>query len=468
MLQNVAHTETDHDDHNMKSIQTDATQRPTDILSIELSGFKSLARKTKVNFSALTILSGANSSGKTSVSQAILLLKQTSESQYDPGALLLNGPNVKLTSATQLLSRLPDVSANKFTIRFNYRQSTFAEISYKYAPEKPGGFDINYIKRGNPESSVRVSMNSKSEELAEAALIDLPPEVRNLYPNIFKAASYKVERNKCFYNVVGMHDYKGTLVRAMETPFGLSNDFLQQLIHVPGLRGNPERTYATTATSLGKFPGRFESYVASLIRSWELGDPERFARLTQSLIALGLTSSIKTQKIDDTQVEIRVSRFKNAPVTSGEEHLVSIADVGFGVSQVLPILVALIVAVPGQYVIIEQPELHLHPKAQSALSSVFAEAIRCGVRIIVETHSNILILGIQTRIACGDIPSGSVSLNWFATNSDGYSKVSVGSFDQIGAFGNWPSDFMDTQLQSENDYLNAVERKIYSESSNEK
>src|ERR1044072_3588315 len=76
------------------------------IAEITVGGFKSIADEQSIEVRPLTILAGANSSGKSSMMQPLLLLKQSLESSYDPGPLLLHGPNVKFTSADQLLSRL--------------------------------------------------------------------------------------------------------------------------------------------------------------------------------------------------------------------------------------------------------------------------------------------------------------------------------------------------------------------------
>src|SRR5947209_11895070 len=72
---------------------------------ITVRGFKSLYNESRLEIRPLTILAGANSSGKSSLLQPLLLLKQTLEASYDPGPLLLNGPNVKFTSSEQMLSR---------------------------------------------------------------------------------------------------------------------------------------------------------------------------------------------------------------------------------------------------------------------------------------------------------------------------------------------------------------------------
>ena len=67
-------------------------------------------------------------------------------------------------------------------------------------------------------------------------------------------------------------------------------------------------------------------------------------------------------------------------------------------SQTIPVLVALIGAKKGQYVYIEQPELHLHQKAQFKLAEIIGSAIKRGVQVIIETHSSILIRGIQIAV----------------------------------------------------------------------
>jgi predicted ATPase len=84
---------------------------------------------------------------------------------------------------------------------------------------------------------------------------------------------------------------------------------------------------------------------------------------------------------DETQVELKVGRLPHG-LQGGAHDLVSIADVGFGVSQALPVLVALLAAEPGQLVYVEQPEIHLHPSAQRALATVLSEAARRGVSLL--------------------------------------------------------------------------------------
>jgi predicted ATPase len=162
--------------------------------------------------------------------------------------------------------------------------------------------------------------------------------------------------------------------------------------------------------------------------------------------------------IDDTQVEVRVGRLKHKDISATPE-MVNMADVGLGLSQTLPVLVALRVARPGQMVFLEQPEIHLHPLAQSGLAQVLANAANRGVRVVVETHSSLVLLGIQTIVAKGKLAADKVRLHWFSRDDLGRTDIKSTSLDESGAFGDWPEDFDAIALQAQSQYLDATESK---------
>ena len=91
------------------------------ITKITVKGFKSIAEECEIDIRPLTILAGANSSGKSSIMQPLLLLKQTLEAPYDPGPLLIDGPNVQFTEVAQFLSTLPG-EKGQTVFRFGLRQ----------------------------------------------------------------------------------------------------------------------------------------------------------------------------------------------------------------------------------------------------------------------------------------------------------------------------------------------------------
>src|SRR5205085_10201715 len=96
--------------------KADSPTKPDGITRISVAGFKSIVEEQSIEVRPLTILAGANSTGKSSIMQPWLLMKQTLESAYDPGALLLDGPHVHVTSAESLLSHTQGLRQKEFSV----------------------------------------------------------------------------------------------------------------------------------------------------------------------------------------------------------------------------------------------------------------------------------------------------------------------------------------------------------------
>jgi predicted ATPase len=126
----------------------------------------------------------------------------------------------------------------------------------------------------------------------------------------------------------------------------------------------------------------------------------------------------------------------------------------------LPVLVALHVAKPFTLIYIEQPETHLHPRAQFAFAEILASAAKRDVRVIVETHSSILLLGIQALVAEGRLEAGAVKLHWFNRDKDGRTSVRAADLDEAGRYGDWPEDFDDVELAAQSRYLDAGQARL--------
>jgi hypothetical protein len=118
-----------------------ATANPGAIAEIGVAGFKSIGDEQSIEIRPLTILAGANSSGKSSMMQPLLILKQTLEAPYDAGPLMLNGPNVKFTSAEQLLARI-DKGRTLDTFHVMMRRSSGDGFLSQFRKEHRMGFRI--------------------------------------------------------------------------------------------------------------------------------------------------------------------------------------------------------------------------------------------------------------------------------------------------------------------------------------
>ena len=420
------------------------------ITRITVKGFKSIADKISVEIRPLTILAGANSSGKSSIMQPILMMKQTLEAPYDPGPLLIDGPNVRFTSAEQFLSRMDDEVMGKFSMGLEVKSSISFNETFINKPQ--AGMEIAEISYKN-EDGIRILRPDMTRG-----------EITAAYPRWSrqseKSYTVKAERDRCFLEVKRDMDEDGESYIKTGFSSAYVNDILS-LIHVPALRGNPERNYKKTSVG-PKFPGTFEIYAASIIHHWQVNEDTRLNDLGTALERLGLTWKVSSKKVDDVSFEVMVGRFIHG-TNGNSKDLVSIADVGFGISQILPVIVALLTAEPGQLVYIEQPEIHLHPLAQTAMAQILADAANRGVKVVAETHSSLLLLSIQSLVAEGKLSPDKVKLHWFKRRpEDGVTEVSSADLDRAGAFGDWPEDFSSAEMDADTRYIHAAEARLES------
>lgn len=441
----------------MSSSVNRSSKTPPGIHSITVGGFKSLADEQTIEIRPLTLLAGANSSGKSSIMQPLLLLKQTLEAPYDPGPLLLHGANVKFTDARQMFAR---TSQRASTSEFSVGIAVDADNAIRLDYSKTNLHDVKLIGMTsiNAGKRIRLSIHMTGAQIAAIVPTETQAVMSFVAEKEEESTYWTVVRSRCFLRAQWNSELPSFLLPGIEFPdTDRIAEFIRKVIHVPGLRGNPERTYRTTAVG-DEFPGTFENYIASIISQWQARADGRLAELSRSLEELGLASTVEAKQIDSTQVELHVARLAYGRAGKITD-TVSIADVGFGVSQTLPVLVALLAARPGQLVYIEQPEIHLHPRAQVALAPILARAAERGVRLVVETHSALLLRAVQTLVAKGELATDLVKLHWFHRSQNGATEITSADLDENGAFGQWPEDFDEVLLQTEADYLDAVTLK---------
>jgi len=159
-------------------------------------------------------------------------------------------------------------------------------------------------------------------------------------------------------------------------------------------------------------------------------------RVAHWLKALGLIHDFKVEPIAEGNniYQVRVQK------TPSSAHVL-ITDVGFGVSQILPVLVLCYYVPEGSIILLEQPEIHLHPSVQSGLADVFIDAMQNrNVQIVVESHSEHLLRRLQRRIAEKLIAPEETAL-YFCEVAEAGSRLKNLDLDLFGSIRNWPKDF---------------------------
>ncbi len=453
---------------------------PSAITSIGVKGFKSIRDLQTIAIAPLTVLAGANSSGKSSVIQPLLLMKQTIEAPYDPGPLLIKGPYASFTSVDQFLFN-GGLGSRESGFEVEIRLDNDEVVGCRFnAIDQKGVYpiELEWTRYHVSNDTLRLWLDMEAGEIRSQLehsrggykrQLEIESKRENVEPG--------AQRNRCFIEPHIYYKDPNSGFKSAESGWiptaRLIMIELDTLMYLPAERGGPKRTF-----ELRYLPkvigGLFHDYTASVIFQWGIAEPkgERYLQLQHDLAELGLTGSIEASLINPVELELRVGRqpvrakpvkpLKNgSPKRRGsrnkENELVNLADVGVGVSYALPVVTALIAAMPNQLVYIDQPELHLHPRAQVAMASLLAKAAKRGVRVIVETHSAMLVLAIRALVAEKVLSPDQVKLHWFQRDDDGATNVTTAELDEFGRQGDWPGDFSDVALETQGRYLDSVQ-----------
>lgn len=434
------------------------------LTQLELRNFKSWARTGKIRLAPITGFFGGNSSGKTSLLQALLLLKQTADSA-DRGLALQfgdKGSAVNLGDFRSVIYRHADEGTLEFSLEWEQKK-TFAVTD----PKEPGkhvaqskrlGFSTQICTENGAGKSLRVTVpdiaysvgNARftMHKKADASEYDLAAE------NVdFSFLRYKEGRKwplkapptKCygFPDQVRAYFQNAGFLSDLELAF---EEKLKQIYYLGPLRAYPERTYTWAGAQPTDMGRAGEEAINAILSSRDRGETispgykKRRVTLEQYvaewLQRLGLIAEFRVEPVAEGS---QIFQVKVRKVTGAAEALIT--DVGFGVSQILPVIVLCFYVPEGSTIILEQPEIHLHPAVQANLADVLVDAYRRrGVQILVESHSEHFLRRLQRRIADETLKNDEVALYFCNVGEEG-SSITPLEVDIFGAIANWPDGF---------------------------
>ena len=422
-------------------------------------------QKADVGLGRITGFFGTNSAGKSSVLQFLLLLKQT-RNATDRGLVLdFGGPTDLVNLGTfedavhghNLDQRIrwtlewgpraghrSAVSADRLGTDGRLRTRCEVGVRRIRLPQPDpwtcelgyGSGDVDYLLRPKEGSETKFDLVSEGGDFMFQRTVGrawplprpvkthlFPSEVRSYYQNAGFLGDFELE----YENLMDSIYYLGPLREypRREYPWGGSRP------EDVGRRGESTLDAILAATrdgetrSLGyrKRKKRFQEMIAYWLRE------------------LGLIHEFQLEEIAKGtnlwRVQVRTSR--SAAQTG-------LADVGFGVSQVLPALVLLYYVPEGATVLMEQPEIHLHPAVQSGLADVMLSVAKArNVQIVVESHSEHLLRRLQRRIAEGSAETDEVKL-YFVSARNGVARASDLSLNRYGEVENWPEGFFGDEV----------------------
>jgi predicted ATPase len=212
----------------------------------------------------------------------------------------------------------------------------------------------------------------------------------------------------------------------------------RDLNFVSSFRLEPERTYYQKTKADEKTGRSGQGYIDQILE-WENHKAKEFKILKSVLKNLGLLRSLKIQQLLGGRFEISVKVKPNGIWAS-------LADVGFGISQFLPVVVADLQLSNRSILLLAQPEIHLHPSVQASLLDYFVKQIKnTNKQYIIETHSEYLLNRIRLSIVKGEIEPSDVSAYYFESSIEGSITHKI-EFTRDGQIQNAPQGFFDTYM----------------------
>ncbi len=393
------------------------------ITELRSQNFKSWQDTGTLQFAPLTGLFGANSSGKTSILQVLLMLKQTVERPSDWNEPLYFGDGQSLVNldnfGTVIHKHKQDLSLD---ISVSWKSSTVADIN-KYIRFYNLNVETRSPSQGDRDRSEEISFSTNIAR----GVVNNSYYATDLYrfdvqqPNLFRCYGFRTARNEI-----------------MEISSRFEEDFenlFSRILYLGPLREYPQHAYTWEGDHPKGIGQEGEKAISALLsgRIRHLSIDEQILHWLQRL---ELIDSYDLHPFSDIgrDYEFLVKKYKGGPE-------VRLTDVGFGVSQVLPVLILCYYASEGSILILEQPEAHLHPKVQSELADVLIDVVKNrNVQIILESHSAHLLHRLQRRIAEEQMSADDTAF-YFCQINDGTSEIERLKVDEYGNIRNWPQNF---------------------------
>lgn len=439
------------------------------ITQLRIKNFKAWKDTESIHLAPLTVIFGANSAGKSSLGHLLLALQQTASSTDRKRALHLGdtstpidlgtfkdclyGHDVKLPLEFEIEWKLPSTLEVNDPVNNKKYQGDKMRLAVNLTAagdtSQPEVNSMSYVLRDRDSDKLDVSLiKSKNEFTLTSQLYNFKKNVGRPWPQEGPEKFYRISDSSMarFQNAGFMADF------SLET-----EKLFASLSYLGPLRVHPRRTYLWSGDSPSSVGQTGESTIAAILaadkagRKLKLRDSGRYKGFVEIIAIwlknLGIIHDFKVKPLAEGRKEYEV-----LVVTYAKSPEVKIADVGFGVSQVLPALVQSFYCPPYSTVWMEQPEIHLHPQVQAELADVFISAIQAReggkdrhVQLIVESHSEHFLNRLQRRIAEQKISEKEVAV-YFCRREGSTSLLEPLRLDTYGQIKNWPDHFFGDEM----------------------
>lgn len=395
--------------------------------SVRLREFRSFQDTGVVSFRRLNVFIGPNSAGKSAFLSALeLFLRSLRAASRSP----------------LVLDELPAFASFDSVLRRHWtpkkpRPHEFL-LNYVWTLDKEQDFTFDFVCRGRRDDSTsyvaQETFAGPKGDVVHVTAADTSP-ARTTYTGEYKGESLGTDT---LY-------FRGPVPISFDRPFDFGAEAWRlstplEVVHP--FRPVPRSFYVLDDPGLSTDDRSLLSFLIEVWRSRDRTSIHVRERVLENLRTLGLAQYFNVKPLSSATGP-KVVKIEVAPALRRQS--VTIADVGFGLSQVLP-LAAYEARLFSGCLIAYQPEVHLHPKAQSRLADVFTKSIHRGNQLFIETHSADLLLRLQQQVAAGLAPPDTVRI-FCLSNEKGTTRIQTVDLMEGGRPAiPWPPGFLDTSL----------------------
>jgi predicted ATPase len=438
------------------------------ITGLRIKNFKCFSDTNLLKIRPLTFLVGPNSSGKSSVLKALLMLRQTIDSTDLNNPLVANGGWIEMGAYPEFIYMGDSNRDLEIHLEFDISKLIESRRLFRSRPNMPAIFHFNSIFNYNRETT-QISLREREFTANEIELNEKikyhPSENKYfIYMNYLEDG----EKKKFVHEVkpIKFYDYRPLFrsnsegvvrsYRRFPSIFNFGEYMVREfhnMFYLGPLRDFPRRIYGASGQAPQDVGIRGERALEVLRISGknkrtEIKNVDEQAKKWLKLF--GIADDIQLDQIVEGMYYI------SFVIDSATKARVNLADIGFGASQTYPIIVQSFYAPQGSLLLIEQPEIHLHPKAQSILGDLFIDAVNNGDKsFIIETHSEHILSRIRRRIAEHKLKKDDVAIYYFEPSIDGTIIRSV-TLNEQGQYLDFPEGFFEEELEEAFAHLKAM------------
>ncbi|MBI4864167.1 MAG: DUF3696 domain-containing protein [Candidatus Riflebacteria bacterium] len=398
------------------------------ICGMRLRGFKCFSDSGEIPLAPLTVIFGRNNSGKSSILQSLLLLRQTLDSGYGP-QLDLRGPL--------------------------YAAGTYGDIVHQHRALENIEIALEVSLAGGNESAV-VEFEFRSHEPQPPQLARLTVRGKAVDPLEIRSKGRRNGAYQLFIRGRSRGTEEEAVTRsALET---LEAD-LKGIRAVGAFRKQPDRRYEYQGRALDEIDAAGQWVVDALVEDSVRRGTKRGVLFRDVNDWLQEVCRVRLRPLKRISTSARIFELRLKDTDSSR--WANFADVGFGIGQAFPVLVEGLRTPPGGMFLVQEPEIHLHPDAQLRMADFLVALASTQRRVVAETHSENLLLRIRRSLLgagsrAPQLTPSDVSVIFVTKRKDGTSRAVPLRVDEMAQISDWPEGFMEDTTEERIAILNEM------------